>query len=122
MCLQDQRDALLGRVFGLAALCRSGLPAALPAAPAGSISALRGTAVVAEQLLGLLQRKAFLRESAAAALVELLGGLSTADMQQVSEVADWQAFFACCWFVLCSFPACVLLQRRANIGAVASEF
>ncbi|WIA18061.1 hypothetical protein OEZ85_009542 [Tetradesmus obliquus] len=83
----DQRDALLGRVFGLAALCRSGLPAALPAAPAGSISALRGTAVVAEQLLGLLQRKAFLRESAAAALVELLGGLSTADMQQVLSQA-----------------------------------
>ncbi|WIA38355.1 hypothetical protein OEZ86_001688 [Tetradesmus obliquus] len=83
----DQRDALLGRVFGLAALCRSGLPAALPAAPAGSISALRGTAVVAEQLLGLLQRKAFLRESAAAALVELLGQLSTADMQQVLSQA-----------------------------------
>jgi hypothetical protein len=83
--LQDHRDALLGRTFGLAALARSGLPAALPAAPAGSVAALRGLAAVAEQLVGLLQRKAFLRESSAAAVVELLCSLKTEDMQQVGQ-------------------------------------
>ncbi|KAF8062006.1 pol5 [Scenedesmus sp. PABB004] len=83
----DQRDALLGRVFGLAALARSGLVAALPAAPPGAASAARGVAAVAEQLVGLLQRKAFLRESAAAALAELLQGLRGADMAQVLREA-----------------------------------
>ncbi|KAI8471961.1 MAG: DNA polymerase phi-domain-containing protein [Monoraphidium minutum] len=61
----DQRDALLGRVFGLAALARSGL--ASPSAPAA--------ARAAEQLCALSARKVFLRESAAAALLELLEGL-----------------------------------------------
>lgn len=86
--LQDQRDALLGRVFGLAALARSGLAMVLPAAPAGAAAVqLRGVAVVAEQLVGLLQRKVFLRESAAAALVELLSQLSTEQMQQVRALS-----------------------------------
>jgi hypothetical protein len=44
--------------------------------------------------VGLLQRKAFLRESSAAALVELLGCLKTDEMQQVSS---WDAgLFVCC--------------------------
>jgi hypothetical protein len=86
---QDQRDTLLGRVFGLAALTRSGLITAVPSAAAdGSISnspaaALSAAAAVAEQLAGLMQRKSFLRESAAAGLVELLQGL---DQQQLGSL------------------------------------
>lgn len=88
--LQDQRDALLGRTFGLAALIRSGLIAAVPAEGAvdgdsgsGPSIVQAATAAVAEQLAGLLQRKSFLRESAAAALVELLQVL---DEQQMAGV------------------------------------
>lgn len=88
---QDQRDTLLGRVFGLAALTRSGLITAVPVAAAdGSSSsssspeaALSAAAAVAEQLAGLMQRKSFLRESAAAGLVELLQGF---DQQQLGSV------------------------------------
>lgn len=86
---QDQRDTLLGRVFGLAGLTRSGLITALPAAADGpstsscSSAVLSATAAVAEQLAGLLQRKSFLRESAAAGLVELLQDL---DQQQMASV------------------------------------
>lgn len=89
LATQDQRDTLLGRVFGLAALTRSGLITAVPAAAAdGSSSsspaaALSAAAAVAEQLAGLMQRKSFLRESAAAGLVELLQGL---DQQQLGSV------------------------------------
>jgi hypothetical protein len=129
-CLQDQRDALLGRVFGLASLSRSSLPSALPAAPAGSVSALRGLAVVAEQLVGLLQRKAFLRESSAAALVELLGHLKTEDMQQVRwgrfDCVESQCFVAeeLCWLVdcccicwLCRYGSCCgRLQLQCSVA------
>jgi hypothetical protein len=91
VCPQEQRDALLGRVFGLAALTRSGLISALPSAAAADSTStscspaavLTATAVVAEQLAGLLQRKSFLRESAAAGLVELLQHL---DQQQMGSV------------------------------------
>ena len=94
-CLQDQRDALLGRVFGLAALARSGLAIACPAAAHApsegadadkqSLAALSCVAVVAEQLVALLQRKSFLRESAAAAVVDLLQSLTVEEMQQVRQ-------------------------------------
>jgi hypothetical protein len=75
-------------VFGLAALTRSGLIHSVPSAADGTINSspaavLSATAVVAEQLAGLLQRKSFLRESAAAGLVELLQGL---DQQQLASV------------------------------------
>lgn len=75
-------------MFGLAALTRSGLIKAVPSAADGTINSspaavLSATAVVAEQLAGLLQRKSFLRESAAAGLVELLQGL---DQQQLGSV------------------------------------
>jgi hypothetical protein len=87
-CAQDQRDTLLGRVFGLAALTRSGLITAVPSAAGGTLNStpaavLSATAVVAEQLASLLQRKSFLRESAAAGLVELLQGM---DQQQLASV------------------------------------
>lgn len=71
-------------MFGLAALARSGLIAACPAAAGSSSDAvLAATAAVAEQLVSLLQRKSFLRESAAASLLELLEGL---DQQQLAGV------------------------------------
>jgi len=89
---QDQRDALLGRIFGLAAVARSGLILAVPAAAGGAdgsspAAVAAATAAVAEQLSGLLQRKSFLRESAAAALVELLQGLDQQQMAAVLQLA-----------------------------------
>eukprot|EP00775_Hariotina_reticulata_P004051 gene4051-4298_t len=94
----DQRDTLLGRVFGLAALARSGLVAACPAAAADAAPAAGGSArpapaallcmaAVAEQLVALLHRKSFLRECAVAAAVELLQPLTAVEMQQVLAAA-----------------------------------
>lgn len=89
---QDQRDTLLGRVFGLAALTRSGLISAVPSAAGGTINSspaavASATAAVAEQLAGLLQRKSFLRESSAAGLVELLQGLEEQQLASVLQQA-----------------------------------
>lgn len=78
---------LLGRVFALTALARSGLLDTPPNSSSGGShdEQLAAVAAVADQLVGLLHRKAFLREVAAAGLVELLQGRSTQDMAAVFD-------------------------------------
>lgn len=60
---QEVRDALLGRVFGLAAMVRAGL-----------VRDAEGAAKVAIALLALANKKAFLREACTVVLLELLLG------------------------------------------------
>lgn len=68
---------------------------------------MHGVAVVATQLVGLLQRKSFLRESAAAAIVELLQGLTAQQMEQVCTVPG--------------FPDLKYVSGPSCIGAPCSE-
>jgi hypothetical protein len=76
------KDALLGRLFGLAALLRSGLPLS-PAAAAGGKGAGGSGGLAAGLVNAVLEaggRKSFLREAAAAVVVEAAGRLSSADV------------------------------------------
>lgn len=71
---QDARDALLGRIFGCAALARSGRVA--------------DTAVavkLVQTLLAAAAKKSFVQEAAAGVVLELLEGLGAAAAAEVIE-------------------------------------
>lgn len=71
---QEQRDALLGRIFGLGCVVRAGL-ASEPAT----------AAAVADRLVAVAARKAFLREAATAVLLQLAQGLPDSGVASLVE-------------------------------------
>ncbi len=71
---QEQRDALLGRIFGLGCVVRAGL-ASEPA----------NAAAVADRLVAVAARKAFLREAATAVLLQLAQGLPDSGVASLVE-------------------------------------
>jgi DNA polymerase phi len=96
----DVRDALLGRVFGCAAVVRS-----------GRVGGDGVAAQLATQLVSLAQRKSFLTEACATVLLELTGKHSDAATGR-QTAASWASTGAD------SAAACALCMRWGNESAI----